>query len=253
MTAQDELADVAEAAREERIRMDRVYRQRERDVPAGRYSVFDRGALAIYQQRERAVLEGLAAVGITDLQDTKILDVGCGKGEWFVEFLRWGASPRNLLGVDLSFPRCLDAARRLGGRHSSCPATGPGVLVADAVSLPWRREAFDLVVLGTVLSSVASQVVRRAIAREVLQAVRPGGHVLLYDFLVGSPSNREVRGLRKPEILQLFTGCDVRLWRRTLAPPLARAIGCISPVMAHFLEGLRVLNLHYVGLIRRRQ
>jgi ubiquinone/menaquinone biosynthesis C-methylase UbiE len=251
VTAPDDLSNVAEAAREERTRMDRIYRQRERDVPAGRYSVFDRGALAMHQQRERAVLEALTAAGITDLQDTRILDVGCGKGEWFVEFLRWGASPRHLFGVDLSLPRCIDAGRRIGCRHLSHLAVGPRLLVADGVSLPWRRESFDLVVLSTVLSSVASQVVRQAIAREVLHVVRPGGHVLLYDFLVGSPSNREVRGLRKAEILRLFSCCDVRLWRRTLAPPLARTVGRVSPVMAHLLEGLRVFNLHYVGLVRR--
>jgi hypothetical protein len=78
------------------------------------------------------------------------------------------------------------------------------------------------------------------------------GLVLWSDFFVRSPSNRAVRGMRRSEIARLFPGFAIELRRITLAPPIARSIAPYSHLAAGALEALRLLNTHYLGVLRRR-
>jgi hypothetical protein len=60
-----------------------------------------------------------------------------------------------------------------------------------------------------------------------------------------------VRGIRRRELQSLFPGFQLRLRRVTLAPPLARLIAPRSALAALVLEDVRLLNTHYLGLLRR--
>ena len=66
-----------------------------------RYSWFSPGHLFLVQERERRVLDLLARSGCLPISSKKILEVGCGTGYWLREFLKWGARPENVVGVDL--------------------------------------------------------------------------------------------------------------------------------------------------------
>ena len=79
----------------------------------------------------------------------------------------------------------------------------------------------------------------------------PGGAVLWYDFFVNNPRNPHVRGVGAKVIRLLFPGFGVRLARVTLAPPLARRLVPLSRTIAFALEATKVLNTHYLGVIRR--
>ena len=88
------------------------------------YSWFNPGQLFLLQERERRVLALLKSLGLSLWQDQKILEVGCDTGYWLGEFIKWGARPENLTGIDL-FSECLAEAR-------SVQAAGVGLVQANA-------------------------------------------------------------------------------------------------------------------------
>lgn len=210
-------------------------RRREREVPTDFYSL-DRPANRFLRRgQERALARALEEIG--PLSGKRVLEVGCGSGNW-LEMLA-GAS--SLAGIDLDPGRAALAASRFPGAD---------VRTGDASRLPWESGSFDLVLQSTVFSSILDPGMRRAVASEMLRVLAPGGAVLWYDFFVNNPSNPHVRGVRRREIEALFPGCRVDLRRATLAPPLARRIVPVSWKLAALLEALRVFDTHYLGVIR---
>src|SRR5437899_1643932 len=78
-----------------------------------RYSWVNTGHLFTVQRRERATLRCLRRNGFDQLADKRILDIGCGEGYWLREFVKWGAQPSRMHGVELLEHRVL-AGKRLG-------------------------------------------------------------------------------------------------------------------------------------------
>jgi ubiquinone/menaquinone biosynthesis C-methylase UbiE len=211
-------------------------RRREREVPADFYSL-DRPANRFLRQgQERALRKALEEIG--PLSGKRVLEVGCGSGNW-LEML---GGAKHLAGIDLDPGRAARAAGRFPGAD---------IRAGDASRLPWESGSFDIVLQSTVFSSILDVEMRRAVASEMLRVLAPGGAILWYDFFVDNPSNPHVRGVRRREIGALFPGCRVALRRATLAPPLARLIVPFSWKLAALLESLRVLDTHYFGMIRR--
>ncbi len=231
-------------------RLTREYERRDREIPPGLYSMLDDGALFLVQHRDRDVLRALRSVGWTSLKSARILDVGCGKGDWLVDFVRWGADPSGLSGIDISESRIGMARKRICS-HPGDGGMGAELRVGEATSLEWKDETFDIVVLGTVMSSILDPSVRSEVAAEIRRVVRPGGIVLWYDFFVNNPWNRNVRGMGRSEIGRLFPDFEIRLRRSTLAPPLARKVARLSWLAAEGLAALKFLDTHYVGTLRK--
>jgi len=79
-----------------------AYDRRKADPAAEhRSSWFDKENLFLQQEREQKILELLAREKALDLSQLKILEVGCGTGYFLREFIKWGARPENVAGVDL--------------------------------------------------------------------------------------------------------------------------------------------------------
>jgi len=209
-------------------------RRREREVPADFYSLDRPANLFLRHGQERALRKALEEIG--PLAGKRVLEVGCGSGNW-LEMLE-GAS---LSGIELDPGRAASAAARFPDAD---------IRSGDASHLPWTDDSFDLVLQSTVFSSILDTDMRRAVASEMLRVLAPGGAILWYDFFVNNPSNPNVRGVRRREIEALFPGCRVALRRVTLAPPLARRIVPVSWTFAALLEALRVFDTHYLGVIR---
>jgi len=187
------------------------------------------------------VLDLLRDLGLSRLEGRKILEVGCGTGLWLGEFIKWGAGPENLTGIDLLAERLVAARLTLPPRV--------GLLQANAASLPFPAGAFDLVLQSTVFTSILDAVMKQAVAKEMLRVLKPRGLILWYDYHCNNPWNNAVRGVKKKEIHALFPGCRIRLARVTLAPPLTRLLAPYSFLLCAFLEKLRFLNTHYLGVI----
>jgi len=224
----------------EETRIKAVYARRD---GASRYSWLSHAQLFRIQGLEREILDVLRARGLSLLQNKKILEIGCGTGQWLREFIKWGACPENMAGIDV-LPDRISQARRL------CPQ-GVQVHCGNAAKLPFNNVSFDLVFQFTVFSSILDPAVKQTLACEMLRVLKQDGVILWYDFFVNNPSNSDVRGIRKREITSLFPGCSVDLYRVSLAPPVSRFLAPYSWLGCYMLERLRVLNTHYLGVIWR--
>jgi len=232
---------LSERAREvEEARIREAYARRQED---GRYSWFNEGHLFIVQSRERRVLALLKRLGCVPLDKRRVLEIGCGTGYWLREFIKWGARPENIVGVEL-LPSRVAEVKRL------CPGT-VNITCGNAAKLEFGADTFDLVLQSMVFTSILDQEMRHQVATEMLRVVKQDGLILWYDYHVKSPSNPDVRAVRKREIYHLFAGCRIELERITLAPPVARLIAPYSWLASYLLERIPWLCTHYLGVIRK--
>ena len=219
------------------------YDRRAAEIPAERYSASEPGPLFIRQGIERRVLSELRRAGSLPLAKRRVLDTGCGHGQWLADFETWGAGRADLTGIDLVPERVEESAARLPGAD---------IRRADASSLPFEDGAFDIVLQSMMFSSILDEGVRRAAAAEMARVLAPGGLVLWYDFFVDNPRNREVRGMRRSEVADLFPAFSLRWKRATLAPPLVRILAPRAWPLASALQTLGVLDTHAVAVLQRR-
>lgn len=98
-----------------------------------------------------------------DLENARILDVGCGIGT-YARRLR-EVSPA-VYGIDV------DRRRVRQGSQSV-----PNLLLAASEHIPFREDEFDVVLLHEVIEHVADD---RATLREACRVTRPGGKVVVY-------------------------------------------------------------------------
>jgi ubiquinone/menaquinone biosynthesis C-methylase UbiE len=227
----------------EEARLRAVYERRKAEIPKERYSYSNAANLLGIQERERRVLALLAKHAQVFLNEMKILEIGCGTGFWLREFIKWGARPENIVGVDI-LPDRIEECRRL------CPAEVT-VQCSSASSIRMRDASFDLVLQSTVFSSVLDRATKQQIAREMVRVLRDNGIILWYDFFVNNPNNPDVRGIRRREITELFPQCKVSSARITLAPPLARFLAPFSRVLCEALAGLRIFDTHLLAVISK--
>ncbi|WP_367322812.1 class I SAM-dependent methyltransferase [Streptomyces sp. HUAS ZL42] len=101
-------------------------------------------------------------------EDLRWLDVGCGTGALSAA-LAAGCEPRMVVGIDRSEGFVVSA-------RASAPAP-TRFIVANALSLPVRDDAFDVTVSGLTLNFLPEPA---AAVREMARAVRPGGLVAAY-------------------------------------------------------------------------
>lgn len=111
------------------------------------------------QERRLAIIERYVS-----LDGRRVLDLGCGIGQYVRAFERHGAVG---YGCDIEPPRLMEAA-----------AVGTPRLVAAAGEfLPFADDSFDVIVLNEVIEHVADD---RATMREVARVLAPGGTAVLY-------------------------------------------------------------------------
>jgi SAM-dependent methyltransferase len=97
----------------ELARIEDEYRRRAcGNIYAERYSYFNESTLLHAQSLKRNVLALLKRHEFTNLDEKKILDVGCGNGTQLCRFLDYNALPASLSGIDLMAPR-IELAHRL--------------------------------------------------------------------------------------------------------------------------------------------
>jgi len=230
-----------DSARTDEARIRAAYARREEDD--ARYSWFSPGYQFMAQQRERRLLALLRRYGFADLKSKTILEVGCGTGQWLRDFIKWGAHPENITGVDLLLDR-VSRAQQL------CPAA-LHLQCASAAQLPFPDRRFDLVFQSTVFTSILDGALKAQIAAEMIRVIKDDGLILWYDFRVDNPWNPDVRGVNRHEIEKLFPACRVTLRRMTLAPPVVRRLAPYSWMGCYLLEKIPWLCTHYLGAIQK--
>lgn len=220
----------------DRIRAE--YANRAQTIDPARYA-WDRPEIQYWKDSTSRVLRGLLP---SNLAGKAIADIGCGTGQWMEEFVRWGADPAKLHGIDLLPDRVAAAQGRMPQADIHC---------GDASSLLWPDASIDVVTQFTVFSSILDASMRSALAREMLRILKPGGHILWYDCRYSNP-RRAVRGIGMQEIRNLFPNCSVRFETTTLFPPLSRLVARYSWKVAALLESLPFTRTHLAALITPR-
>lgn len=223
----------------DRIRAE--YERRDREIPADFYAPYYPANLFLRHGQEAALLWALRTTGSAPLGHRRVLDIGCGTGEWLGMFTRYGGEPRNLAGIELRDRELLQA-------KAAYPLAD--LRNGDASQLPWPSGTFDVVYQATVFTSILDEKMRRNIADEMLRVVKPSGSIVWFDFQYNNPRNQQVRGIRRRELARLFPACRICSKRVTLAPPLARRIVPWSWKLATLLEMTSILNTHLIAVIR---
>ncbi|MCM8832250.1 MAG: class I SAM-dependent methyltransferase [Candidatus Omnitrophica bacterium] len=225
------------------IRIKEEYKRRDNKIPQDFYSLKHPANLYFYIQRFRYLIKFLKKENLFPLEDKLILDIGCGCGDWLVDFLKLGAEQKNLYGIDLLDTKIKVAKERLPFAN---------LIVEDASTLPYKDNNFDIVLQATVFTSILDYNLKKAIAKEMLRVLKPTGIIIWYDFLYNNPFNKNVKGIKKKEISSLFLNCKIKLTKITLAPPIARILANYSYLACYLLENLKFLNTHYFGLIKKQ-
>ncbi len=183
----------------------------------------------------------LSRCGIADLSRLRILELGCGSGGIMEEFLSLGADPSRIFGVDL-------LADRLWSARAQLPASP--LFCADGQSLPFASGSFDIALQFTAFSSILDSAIKKNMASEIVRVLTPQGALIWYDFW-WNPLNKQTKGIQLSEIRSLFPGFKLDSLKITLAPPISRLLVPRFSRAAASLEKTRLLNSHYLVILRR--
>jgi ubiquinone/menaquinone biosynthesis C-methylase UbiE len=124
-----------------------------------------------YEHNYNILVDALNSVDIP-LENSKVLDFGCGTGGWLRLFVEMGARPENLTGVDLS-------ASRVATAKQNNPAINWRQEEGDCISFPSSQ--FDLVMQIVVFSSIININLACTLLAELQRVTKPGGHILWID------------------------------------------------------------------------
>ena len=232
-------ADPGSRLLDEENRIRDTYARRDNDQNF--YSWDKQGHVFAAQERERQMISALRDCHMFPLTGRRILEVGCGNGSRIRDFVKWGARPRRIFGVELLEEPAAEARDR-------CP-DGVTIECRNAEHLPYRSRSFDIVVQATVFSSILDPALKQKVAREMLRVVKPDGIVLWYDMHLPNPWNRAVKPVSRQEICSLFEGCDMTLRSVCLAPPITRWLAERSWLATYLLSKFPMLCTHYLGVI----
>ena len=217
--------------------------ERRKKLPKDFYSIFKIGNLFIFQEREKNILKLLKKYEINKLENKKILDVGCGRGGLLRDFIKYGAKPENLYGIDLLAERIKEAKEINPNINFTC---------ANAEKLDFSDKSFDIVLQSVCFTSIFDTNIKKKIAKEMLRVIKDNGIILWYDFKYNNPRNSDVKGIKKTEIKKLFPDCYYDFNLITLAPPITRKLAPISWFLCYILLKLKFLNTHYLIIIKKK-
>jgi SAM-dependent methyltransferase len=196
---------------------------------------------------DRANIAALRAIN-PDKGSARILDAGCGLGAGLLQFIKLGFNPANLSGIDLDAERIAQARLRL---------PGVDIQVGDATQIPFPDNTFDLVFESTMLATLESPELLRAIARDMIRVTRSGGHVMLCDWRYAKKGSGVKTAISPTEIARLFdVGRDTEVVTRVrgaLVPPLGRWLSKSAPWLYFLVQALLPVTVGQVTTILRKK
>ncbi len=107
----------------------------------------------------------------------RVLDVCCGTGDLAVLLERGVRPGGTVIGADFCAPMVALAREKRAAR--GVPAAGLGLLVADALALPFPDASFDAATIAFGIRNVDDPL---AALREIARLVRPGGRAVVLEF-----------------------------------------------------------------------
>lgn len=146
------------------------------------------------------------AAAATTPHARRLLDVGCGAGNYTLQVLR-GLPNLEVDLVDLS-PRMLERAAERVGAATSNPVT---TIQADIRELEVEEGRYDLIVAAAVLHHLRTEAEWESVFRKLHGALRPGGSIWISDLVEHAiPGAREVVWERYAEYLRGIGGTEYK-------------------------------------------
>jgi len=173
-----------------------------------------------------------------DVANALIIEIGAGTGGNISFFMKYGFQKQNIYANEL-----------LEDRFQELKKNYPEINIfpGDARELPFT-DKFDVVFQSTVFTSILDFSFKKELASKMWKMVKPGGIILWYDFIYNNPKNKDVKGISRAEIGELFPGKIVESHSVTLAPPIGRRIGKLYPVINGLFPFLRT---HLITVIQK--
>ena len=219
------------------------YNRRNMDGRHNRYYYTNPDVWQGAQEKQRALINIISTHVNKNLNDLRLLEIGCGNGSNILEFLRLGFSAKKLIANELLPDRAKLAKENLPSLIK--------VLEGDALSLDIEDESLDIVYQSTVFSSILDEKFQSKLAEKMWAWVKPGGAILWYDFTYNNPSNSDVRGVSLKRIRDLFPDGKIDVKRVTLAPPISRRVCKLHPNLYHVFNVFPFLRTHVLCYIEK--
>lgn len=175
----------------------------------------------------------------TIINDIKLIEIGAGAGGNLLFFHRLGIPFSNIYANELLEDRSEVLKRKM-------PLIN--IHIGDACELKYNEE-FDIVFQSTVFTSILDKDFKQKIANKMWEMTKQDGVVLWYDFKYNNPNNKDVKGIDKKEIKELFPlAKEIDFYPVTLAPPIGRRVGKFYNVINFFFPFLRT---HLIAVIKK--
>lgn len=173
------------------------------------------------------------------IDEVKVLEIGAGAGGNLLFFKKNGFRWENMYANELVPERI----QMLKDSYDKVK-----LYEGDAAEVQIPENYFDIVFQSTVFTSILDDEVKKKVADKMWSVLKPGGLLLWYDFTFDNPRNKDVKGIKKKEILRLFPEAkNVRFSRVTLAPPIGRRVKKWYPVFNIF----PFLRTHIVAALQK--
>src|SRR5262249_57113507 len=142
----------------ERERLLSAYKNMALSLTPELYAPWQPAEMLQREERKRVAATLLHEASAFPLPGDDCLEVGCGSQGWLGELTTWGIPQANLHGVELD--------GSLANLARQCLPLAD-IRIGDATNLPWEDNAFKLVIVSTVFSSILDNRVRTLLAREI--------------------------------------------------------------------------------------
>lgn len=142
------------------------------------YTTKANNAVSWFQEHAKRSVELIIATKVP--QSASIIDVGSGASHLIDDLISQGFS--NITALDLSAAALTSTKDRLG--ENACYVN---FIVADITQIELPRHAFDVWHDRAVFHFLTEPEQRRAYVKRVLNAVKPGGHIIMSTFAEDGP------------------------------------------------------------------
>ena len=161
------------------------------------------------------LLRAIAVRRRKPLAELAICDIGCGSGSDLVSWRQAGLTESRLAGTELVSERAQRAKDALPEAD---------IRVVSGFELPFSSGVFDLCTASLVLSTITSPSQRRTLLHEMIRVTSPGGSVIVYDFVIRKPWNREVAPVTSRSLRAMWRAPDETYRAAPLLPALDLAL-----------------------------
>lgn len=193
----------------------------------------------IQAERELKYLEIIKS-RFSSLDEVRLLEIGAGIGANLYFFKRIGLSWEHIHANEL-----------LSDRYLILKETFPGIHTyeGDACEMDESlNNSFDIVFQSTVFTSILDAEFKQKLADKMWALLKPNGIILWYDFAFDNPANKDVKGIKRKEIKELFKASKNSTFSKaTLAPPIGRRVKRLYP----FFNLFPFLRTHLIGVIEK--